>query len=974
MITLPSKFANLLHGLTDEISASVGSAFASVGPFLKRNEAPFFPDYTDHGIQHVERSLRTCELLISEASWSVFTREDVAVLVLATIGHDLGMLINLEGFRFLIDGNRKPMPSIETTDEPWHKLWREFQLDARRFDGATFTKLTGSPEPIALRELDPNHFSERGIKIAGEFLRRHHHRLAHEIILYGMPAENSFALLFADVSQHLKELAGIIARSHGISLRDSIEYLTKRERTGHREYRHIHSTFLMTLVRLADYLDLDVSRAPSSLLAAKSLKSPISRREWWAHKAIIDYHLMTDDPESLHVVVDPSELPDIMTFSVVEAKIKGIQEEIDGCWAVLGEVYGRFPPLNQLSIKIRRIRSDIRTANTIQKLPFVPHLAALESARADLLKLLIGPLYGDHPGIGIRELVQNSLDAVRELEYILPDMENVNEAQREELDGDVVVSLEKDNIGEYWVTIADSGIGMNWLTILKYYLTAGASFRQSDVWKKRFTDKEGSSKVLRSGRFGIGVLAAFLLGDRVKVSSRHLEEPENRGIEFEFGLDDVFIEMRWASRKVGTTVKIRTSEKVINDLEKWQYYADSLNTWDWYCLAKPVLLRKNADGKVLNQKYKLPSENDDLPDDWHRVAVSGFQAIHWSYRANVPELVCNGIQVPYGSINIEYQFYKKISGGYPTTDLVLKDPHVSVFDPDGRLPLSLARDRLAHTPDDIASALADDAARNFIAYSLIKGPAARLLTNDQFFSYGRIRYPGLLTQDYYLGCFFDTEDGFGLSDPWNISQYSSLPGLLIRASAGNFKMSEPIVAMAHSTFGAIYNVISDGTLTSFDTWIRRFVLYDKAESLSAFRGLNIRGLRILMPRKWHNRFSEKQRQFILDRTKIAWEQDEWVALTLGSCPNDDTALRSIASDLTENRFQVESIAECYFMPLTQHPEPGRIAKLWQDVIGSPVIPFGQKEREIILAKLNNQFEHHIAEWKQVKSPIKIKNT
>lgn len=195
MITIPSRLANLINGVSDDISASVGFASVTVGPFLERNEAPFFMDYTDHGTKHVESVLRTCELLIGDESWREFTRPDAAVLVIAVMAHDLGMLITLEGFQYLVDSIRNLNPPIEEKDEPWSKLWQEFQLDARRFDGATFMNLTGSPEPVAREELDPAHFSERGIKIAGEFLRRHHHRLAHEIILYGMPSENGRILL-----------------------------------------------------------------------------------------------------------------------------------------------------------------------------------------------------------------------------------------------------------------------------------------------------------------------------------------------------------------------------------------------------------------------------------------------------------------------------------------------------------------------------------------------------------------------------------------------------------------------------------------------------------------------------------------------------------------------------------------------------------------------------------------------------------
>lgn len=50
--------------------------------------------------------------------------------------------------------------------------------------------LLGVAEPVSTSEMEPGNFSERGLKITGEFLRRHHHRLGHEIIALGMPSGN----------------------------------------------------------------------------------------------------------------------------------------------------------------------------------------------------------------------------------------------------------------------------------------------------------------------------------------------------------------------------------------------------------------------------------------------------------------------------------------------------------------------------------------------------------------------------------------------------------------------------------------------------------------------------------------------------------------------------------------------------------------------------------------------------------------
>jgi molecular chaperone HtpG len=964
MITIPARLKDLIQGVSDEISAAVGIALASVSPVLERNEAPFFSDYTDHGVRHIENVLKTCELLIADKAWEVFTREDSAVLVLATLSHDLGMLISVDGFRYLVD-SRRDSRKIQPDDQPWHRLWREFQLEARRFDGSRLIKILGSPEPVPIQDLEPDHFSERGMKIAGEFLRRHHHRLSHEIVAFGMPIEKTILPLFQDVPEHLRDLAGIVARSHGLSIRESLEPLVNRGGSCHREHRHIHPPFLMSLVRLSDYLDLDIGRTPASVLASKSLKSPVSRREWWSHRAIVDCNAQTDDPECLQVFAEPMALSDVSTFIMIEEKVAGIQKELDMCWAVLGEVYGRFAPLNMLSLKIRRIRSNLREPSTINQLPFVPFKASVETARADLLKLLIEPLYGDHPGIGIRELIQNAIDAVREMDFILAKRPSLQPGDREEIEGDVLVSFEKDSDGNPWVTVTDRGIGMTWETVCKYYLTAGASFRESDVWKKRFADDEGKSQVLRSGRFGIGVLAAFLLGDRVYVSTRHVEEPENRGIQFEFGLDDTSIEMRWARRKVGSTIRVRTTNRILERLMDSVYWRQE--RWDWYCLKTPALVRRDIDGKKLKSDFTVPCLNELLPLHWHRITVPGYEAIDWSLRKlsyrHGSALFCNGILIPSANIS-PFHSTKDFQ-----THLFVQRPNVSVFDPEGRLPLTLARDRLARTPEDCAAALAEDISRNFIAFCLLRGPEGSILSRDHFQKYFPTEYPNL-NRNPVFEYFFGARGGFGLSDPWNISHFSSTPGLLIRINKP-LEISKSLADLVSTTYGFISVMRADGTLMAFDVWHRRLVLSNSNECLPAFAGLKLTGFQTLMTNSWYYRFTEKQRKFVVSSTRVQSKTTDWTLWTVGDCPGTGEVLVSIAQEMLKNRAPFESLTELYIDPSTERPAPGHIAQLWQQVVGDPIMPFEKAKREQIIARLGKEFEGHLAEWQMVNQRVEL---
>lgn len=116
--------------------------------------------------------------------------------------------------------------------------------------------------------------------------------------------------------------------------------------------------------------------------------------------------------------------------------------------------------------------------------------------------------------------------------------------------------------------------------------------------------------MLRSGRFGVGVLAAYLLGNEVTVSTRYINEPEDNGISFTTELDAETIELQKIKRPVGSTVRVRIPKKVKDELlemeievEGEMYYRFK---WDWYCLSDPeVLLLTDHWNLKLRQEYQI---------------------------------------------------------------------------------------------------------------------------------------------------------------------------------------------------------------------------------------------------------------------------------------------------------------------------------------------------------------------------------
>ena len=305
------------------------------------------------------------------------------------------------------------------------------------------------------------------------------------------------------------------------------------------------------------------------------------------------------------------------------------------------------------------------------------------------------------------------------------------------------------------------------------------------------------------------------------------------------------------------------------------------------------------------------------------------------------------------------------------THLFLKEPTVSIFDPDGRLPLNLARNNVQSPAGDLEVHLVDDLCRNFIAHCLIRGPKGPIFSGTNSHLYLNTLYPGLPERTYprqLENClFFSTRDGFGLSDPWNISHFASQAGLVVRSNGASFQVARSITQFAIAGYGLTLPVEANGTLGEFDTWHRRLALSptELNESLSIFRGLNVKGVRILMPTKWYERFIDKQPRFVVELLQqVESKIPDWVIMALGECTNTDACLVSLAEELQEKRMSIESATEFYLSAKNVPPKPGRIAQMWKDTVGDPVIPFDKDKREKIVAGLDERFRNHLAEWKE----------
>jgi len=652
---------------------------------ILNNKTPiFFPEYTDHSNIHCEEIIETCIDIIPEYSKSSLTSKDLLFLCCSIILHDLGMHINEDFFQFLLkDKEWKSCPELESNS--WEELWLDYLSEARRWDSRKLIAVFGEPEPINEPPDNNLYYTKKDRLLIGEFIRRNHGRLAHEIGINGYPkfdqGQVSTIQIFKDLDEIEIDLIGLIARSHTVDLRSVFPYLIQKFHL--REFNQVHSIYLMVLLRISDYLQIQSSRAPIQGTQIRKIKSPFSNVEWKIHQSIQNITYATEDPEAIYIDSVPKSA---IVYVRTRRWVNGLQNELDISWAILGETYGRFKGLKDLGLRIRRINSSFDDLVTLKKkIDYVPEYVTFNSANPDILKLLIDPLYGDDPSYGVRELLQNSVDAVLERQEYLKNNRQIDYNPIQQ-DSDVQVTIKTKDLIPTRVIISDKGIGMTPEIIINYFLKAGASFRKSQAWKKNYLDDQNNSKILRSGRFGIGVLACFLIGEEIVVTTKHITK--KTGIRFKTGIDTEIIELNKVQCDHGTSIVIKISKANVDKIKSWINESYSSRNWDWFCLNKPTVKRIVLPSKKeFPQKHQVPSPSVDSNslDPWNEFDFPGYQKIYWTQEYGFPNLICNGIKIKDAHSRDEI---------FNSDNFTINNPNISVFDPNGILPLNLERSKL----------------------------------------------------------------------------------------------------------------------------------------------------------------------------------------------------------------------------------------------------------------------------------------
>jgi hypothetical protein len=311
-------------------------------------------------------------------------------------------------------------------------------------------------------------------------------------------------------------------------------------------------------LRLLDLFDLADNRTPFTVWKFVSPKDKNSKLEWAKHLSLRP--ITFSKFGKARVIRIDGETNDHEVFAALEDLHRYCKNQLESSNEILARMKDEYHELDIDHIEWK-----------VQPKGFKPVSIRFEFDRTTMFEILSNEIYkGDH-NVYLRELLQNSIDAIRLRRELL-------HRKGLSLSGEIGVDVTYLENGDAEIIWRDNGIGMDQYIIKNYLAVAGKSFYTSEEFVK------SGFKIDPISRFGVGILSCFMVADSIEITTKKDPNLGNTTEAIRIKIPDVSKQFRveildMETIEVGTTVKVfingnklpRKKEKIIGSFEIANY-------------------------------------------------------------------------------------------------------------------------------------------------------------------------------------------------------------------------------------------------------------------------------------------------------------------------------------------------------------------------------------------------------------------
>lgn len=492
-------------------------------------------EYTLHDDEHLFSMLYLAGKLIPKDTLERLSTADIMMIILSIFLHDIGMSPEGELIR------------------AWKGQLSENELEPYKNDIAAFQRFR-SGFVRELQEIESFQKAEQYAKaqlvedqIITNYIRNTHADRARKLIAKDWAGKIKYK--DADLTSTLAEICFSHNESH-LALLDMETIKLCGEDT------FLCVPFISVILRLTDIMDFDAKRTPDILFSHLTIKNAVSLNEWVKHLSVSGWTFQRDTVTYSAQCSHPA----------IEASIKNfcdqIDDELKNSTFILANLASEICDIDIYKIKLPAYvnRKKIGAKRDIEtSLPIYSYRdTKFTLNKRQVVDLLMGTkLYGK-PEVALRELLQNSIDAC-----LL--RSSLSERWKDNYIPCISVSM-KTIDGVDYLTVEDNGIGMNQHIVDSYYTNIGQSYYTSTEFHDLMSE---STKVFKPiSRFGIGILACFMVCDNMEVETRKIlgsyQTDDALSISIE-GYDSLFVIKNGTRLEPGTQTRLR-----LRDVHPWQ--------------------------------------------------------------------------------------------------------------------------------------------------------------------------------------------------------------------------------------------------------------------------------------------------------------------------------------------------------------------------------------------------------------------